>query len=366
MPAEMNGYRAIFETLRKEVFDGKYDETTILPSEWALARRFGVCRPTVSRAILEMVNAGLVVRRQGAPTTITSFAKNASGTIGILTQGEWNYEDIYPSIVRGMGTFAERLGWRIIRCGLEPSYGRRRVKAIREVVERLCDNHVTGVFFQPLECVEESARFNLDIVRRMKKAGIHVVLLDYDIVPLPQRSTFDLVGVDNFAAGYAVGAHLHERGAKRVAYLCEPLAAPSVAERMRGLSAALHECGYKWWPPDNTITCRPDSEEGIAAFMGKSCPDAIVGYNDKAALTLARTLASLGHSIPGDVMLAGFDNIPSAAAANPPLTTMAQPVEDIVSVAFNTLVSRIKSPSLPPRKTLLSCQLMLRASTLRN
>ena len=36
------GYKEIFETLRKEVLDGKYDDTTVLPSEWALARRFGV------------------------------------------------------------------------------------------------------------------------------------------------------------------------------------------------------------------------------------------------------------------------------------------------------------------------------------
>lgn len=361
--AEKVGYKEIFETLRKEVLDGKYDDTTVLPSEWALARRFGVCRPTVSRAILEMVRDGLVVRRQGAPTTLTRFAKNASGAIGVVVQGEWNYEDLYPSIVRSLSATMERSGWKMVRCGLQPSSGRRRVRAIREVVERFVDEHVSGVFLQPIECMRDSTRFNEEIVARLEDAGIYVTLLDYDIAPVPARSNCDLVGVDNFAAGYALGRHLRDRGKERVAFSCMPFAAPSVSGRLRGLTAALQDDGLRWWPGDNTMLCNPESAKDVAEFMRSHRPDAIVAYNDKAALALLKTFPLLGLSVPGDVLLAGFDDIPAASTSNPPLTTMAQPVDEMASAAFHTLVSRIKSPQLPPRKTLLHCRLVPRAST---
>lgn len=357
------GYKAIFETLRKEVLDGKYDGTTVLPSEWALARRFEVSRPTISRAILEMVREGLVVRRQGAPTTLTRFAKNASGAIGIVVQGEWNYEDLYPSIVRSLASMLERSGWKVVRCGLEPSGGRRRVQAIRDVVKRLESEHVSGVFFQPIECIRDSSRFNEEIVARLEDSGIYVTLLDYDIEPLPGRSRCDLVGVDNFAAGYALGRHLRETGAERIAFFCMPFAAPSVQGRLRGLAAALQDDGIRWWPDDNTMSCSPGSAKDVAGFLRSRRPDAVVAYNDKAALALLKTFSSLGMTVPGDVLLAGFDDIPASAASAPPLTTMAQPLDEIASAAFHTLTSRIRSPWLPPRKTLLHCLLVPRAST---
>ncbi len=104
---------------------------------------------------------------------------------------------------------------------------------------------------------------------------------------------------------------------------------------------------------------------GLAPMPTGPGPNAysVVAYNDKAALALLKTFSSIGVSVPGDVLLSGFDDIPAAATSNSPLTTMAQPVDEIASVAFHTLASRIKSPQLPPRKTLLRCRLVPRASS---
>lgn len=362
--ADRCGYHAIFETLRHEILDGKYDGTKALPSEWALARRFGVSRPTISRAVLELVREGMVVRRQGAPTALTRFAQNASGVLGIIMQGEWNYEDLYPAICRRIITIAERSGWRVVRHSLAPLRGRERVRMIKSIVERFTSEHVTGVFLQPMECMNGSEKLNQDIVAHLKAAGIHVMLLDYDIVQMPMRSDCDLVGVDNFAAGYALGCHIYERGARRVSFATVPMSAPSSAGRMHGLAVALQRCGLRWWPGENEMICNFDDPRAVAAFLRQRRPDAIVAYNDAAALQIAGSLASLGKSVPGDVMLAGFDDIPAASSATPPLTTMRQPVDDIANVAFLMLVDRIRKPNLPPRKTLLPCTLVPRASTL--
>ena len=94
-------------------------------------------------------------------------------------------------------------------------------------------------------------------------------------------------------------------------------------------------------------------------------PDAIVAYNDVAAIRLLQTLSALKKKVPRDLMLASFDDIPSASSSLPSVTTMRQPADDLAVVAFHTLVERIKNPSLPPRMTLLPCRLVARESTAR-
>ena len=72
MKGENSKYRPIYETLRREVEDGKYGKGRPFPSEVALMRRFGVARHTILRALWELGSDGLVVRRQGKGTFLTN------------------------------------------------------------------------------------------------------------------------------------------------------------------------------------------------------------------------------------------------------------------------------------------------------
>ena len=353
------GYREIFETLRREILDGKFDMEKTLPSEFGLARRFKVCRPTVSRAMQELATAGLVVRRQGAPTTLTRFAQNASGCMGLVIQGRWNEYDLYPRVCKRLIERAERSGWKMIRCEIHATSKRGRLHEIKKIVDRLTAEHVTGIFFQPVECMVKSDSINSDIVARFTKAGIHVVLLDYDIVNLPLRSRCDLVGVDNFAAGYALATHFLDQGMRRIAFLRLPDAAPSVMDREHGVAMAVLARTEHWVPEKNVIVCDPSDAASVSARLGSPSPQVLIAYNDDAALALCDSLRRSGHGL-GRLKVAGFDDIPAAAAATPPLTTMRQDVEGLSRLAFHTLVTRIKSPTLPPRKTLLACELVAR------
>ena len=353
------GYREIFETLRREILDGKFDKEKTLPSEFGLARRFKVCRPTVSRAMQELATAGLVVRRQGAPTTLTRFAQNASGCMGLVIQGRWNEHDLYPRVCKRLIELAERSGWKMIRCEIHATSKRGRLHEIKKIVDRLTAEHVTGIFFQPVECMSKSDSVNSDIVARFTKAGIHVVLLDYDIVNLPLRSDYDLVGVDNFAAGYALASHFLDHGLRRIAFLRLPDAAPSVIEREHGVAAAVLARTGRWTPERNVVVCDPSDSASVSARLGSPSPQVVIAYNDSAALALCDSLRRSGRGL-GRLKVAGFDDIPEAATVRPPLTTMRQDVEGLSKLAFHTLVTRIKVPSLPPRKTLLACTLVSR------
>src|SRR5260370_40061397 len=93
-------------------------------------------------------------------------------------------------------------------------------------------SRVKGVFFARLELTghkDEAREASRSIVERFEKAGVPLGLLDRDFKPFPQRSNFDLVSVDNVAAGCLLAEHLLKLGARRIAFGGMP-AFPPTAE----------------------------------------------------------------------------------------------------------------------------------------
>lgn len=352
----MLGHAEVFDSLRREILAGKYDADQRLPSEMQLARRFGVSRPTISRATLDLKREGLIMTRRGAPSTITKYALNATGVLGLVVPGE-GYAEIFKPLEKRLGRLAERAGWDLVHGDIKGADPRIRAREVRRLAYRFSMEHVAGVFFQPLEFLKDSSRASEEAVRYFDKAGISVVLLDYDIAPPPMRSRYDVVGIDNMAAGLSIGRHLIATGARRIAFLHRPNAAPTVTNRMRGVAAAVVESGGAWTMDKNVLFADPENRRAIARFLKKGIPDAIVAGNDIAAAALGRVLAKIGGRAAG-IRLVGFDDVEVAAQLG--LTTVRQPLDDIAEIALNTLVSRIKKPDLPPRTILLDAKLVVR------
>lgn len=352
----MAGHREIFEILRREILAGKHDASRRLPSESALARRFGVSRPTISRVTLDLKREGLVVTRRGAPSTITSFALNATGALGLVVPGE-RYAEIFRPLAERLHALAERGGWDLIRGEIKSSDPKVRAREVRRLAYRFSTEHVAGVFLQPLEFIKDAPRANEEVLRYFDEAGIAVVLLDYDIVPPPKRSRYDVVGIDNVAAGLAVGRHLLSTGARRIAFLHRPDAASTITNRMRGLASAVIESGGAWTHEDNVLYAEPSNRRAVARFLKKGIPDAFVAGNDFAAAELGETLAKIGGDA-GRVRLVGFDDVEVAGRLG--MTSVRQPLDAIAETAIQTLVSRIKTPTLSPRTILLDAGLIVR------
>ena len=352
----MRGHTEVFETLRREILAGKYDADRRLPSEMSLSRRFGVSRPTISRATLDLRREGLIVTRKGAASTITRFAQNATGALGLVVPGE-RYAEIFKPLNDKIERLAVRSGWDLIRgeiLGISPKALAR--EALR-LARRFANERVCGVFFQPLEFLRDFAKANEEVVRHFDDAGIAVVLLDYDIAPPPERSRYDVVGIDNVEAGLAVGRHLILSGASRIAFLHRPNAAPTVTNRMRGVASAVIEGGGRWSLSENVLFAEPDDRHAVAKFLKKGLPDAFVAGNDIAAAALGETLAKIGDGAE-QVRLVGFDDVEVAAKLE--ITTVRQPLDAIAEAAMQTLVSRIKSPGLAPRSIQLHATIVPR------
>ncbi len=134
------------------------------------------------------------------------------------------------------------------------------------------------------------------------------------------------VGSDNRRGGALAARHLIERGAKNFAFFGDPIA-PEIAERLEGCRTELTEAGFgdalQILPAHLTAeTAHP----AITAWLAETpkVPDGIIAASDVIALSALRALSEKGYSVPDDVKVIGYDDLPLANQTMPPLTTIRQ------------------------------------------
>jgi DNA-binding LacI/PurR family transcriptional regulator len=136
-------------------------------------------------------------------------------------------------------------------------------------------------------------------VQDLDRAGIPVVLLDRCILPFPNRSQYDLVGIDNRRAGYLAAEHLLKLCCGNVAFLAISGAAPTVEARIAGYREALGAYGV----PETGNVQRLDniSELSVAEALCASGSDVFVCANDRIAGRFMHAPETLGRRVPEDI-----------------------------------------------------------------
>jgi LacI family transcriptional regulator len=235
-----------------------------------------------------------------------------------------------------------------------------RLEHGEELCQQFIEKRVDGVFFAPYELTENGLNANGRMVKRLRDAGIPVILLDHDITPYPERSELDLVGIDNVGGGFILGRHLIKLGHANLSFVSRPWSASTVDARIAGVREAIHRHG----DGARTLTTERGevSETIFANKIMAGRPDAIVCGNDHTAAVLIQSLGKLGISVPGDVRVAGFDDAGFASLVTPPLTTIRQPCQEIAMSAFRAMMGRLVDPSIPARSISLSPSLVVRES----
>jgi LacI family transcriptional regulator len=96
--------------------------------------------------------------------------------------------------------------------------------------------------------------------------------------------------------------------------------------------------------------------------MLKQKPDAIFAASDTMAVGVLRAIKEAGLSVPNDIALVGFDDLPPATFANPQLTTVRQPIRKFGYKAVETLIDIIQNSHEPHRKIMFDTELVIRKS----
>ncbi len=174
------------------------------------------------------------------------------------------------------------------------------------------------------------------------------------------------VSLDERGAARAASRHLLELGHRRIAVIHGPLAEESAQERLSGCLSMLREAGAE---PDLVGGGDWSASSGytaMTALLAAGRPfTALFAHNDRMAIGALRALREAGRRIPEDVSVIGFDDIPFAAYADPPLTTMRQDMWQIGEVAVRQLIRAVEQPEHTPEHLNLTAELIVRQSTAR-
>jgi GntR family transcriptional regulator, arabinose operon transcriptional repressor len=353
-------HRTVFERVLADIESGRLKEGERLPSEIEMVKEFATSRPTIARALRDLQNLGLVERKVGSGTYVRNSQKAVnSWRFGLLIPGLGSTE-IFEPICGQLARLAQRQHHTI----LWGDFGDKRGEVNSDLIEQVCNSFirqtVAGVFFAPLELTEDKDRINQAVVAALEAAGIPIVLLDRDIVPFPQRSRFDLVGIDNRRAGFLVADHLIKLGCGRIDFFSRPDSAPTVMLRIAGYREALLSAGIA--PDLRWIhSGEPTDEQFVQSVMADGAT-AIICANDLTAANLMRTLNALGCPVPQKMRVVGFDDVRYAELLHPSLTTIHQPCADIGTIAMQVMLERLENASLPPRDILAQPALIVRQS----
>ncbi|MCA9236828.1 MAG: GntR family transcriptional regulator [Planctomycetales bacterium] len=352
----------IVNAVRDRIRSGELRPGDRIPSDSELVREFGVSRPTVAKALKELQAHGLVQRKVGSGTFVLRSESRESCHFGLLIPGLGNTE-IFEPICAQMAATAQGYGHSIV---WGAGVGRHPAGSEAEQAFTLCEHfvhsNVAGVFFAPVELVEDQQAINEAIVAKLTKAKIPIVLLDRDYVPYPGRSEFDLVGIDNRRVGYTITHHLFQRGCKQVIFIAREHSAATIDARIAGfIEAVVKDSGVF----DSKLVHRCDLRDlkAMQKVLSQLKPDGIVCGNDVTAGALMHRLDQLGVDVPGDIRVAGVDDVKYAELLRVPLTTIRQPCVAIGEAAFRAMLDRVEMPDAPGRDILLSCDLVVRDST---
>ncbi|MBO9512432.1 LacI family DNA-binding transcriptional regulator [Erythrobacter sp. A6_0] len=173
------------------------------------------------------------------------------------------------------------------------------------------------------------------------------------------------VGTDNHAAGRLAGEHLIAAGRRRIAFLGHADEHyPEFRGRYLGLCEALDKAGIATDSAlqADAITTEKAGHDAARSLISSGADfDAIFAASDLIAIGAMRALAEAGRSVPSEIAVVGFDDIPAASLTTPPLSTVMQDIGGAGRALVETLLAQIEGRDLPPRK--LPGRLILRGSS---
>lgn len=174
------------------------------------------------------------------------------------------------------------------------------------------------------------------------------------------------VSINNFSGAYLAVENLISRGHTRIGYISSSPNVYNLEERRSGFLSALRTHDLSLAPQD-IIPTNSYSSDGVqrlkAALSDRSdIPTAFFCENDYTALSLVSALTQLGYSVPGDVSVIGFDDVPECSLTTPPLSTVHVDRQALATAAVDRLHLLMTSPNITSQSILVNVSIRMRAS----
>ena len=332
-----------------------------------VATAAGVSTQTVSRVINKFSYVSgetrqrveKVVEQLGYhPSTLArSLSQQRSYTLGIVT---FDLKYIGPSrTLNGIADKADELGYMLLMKELD-NFNTNRID---DVIDSLLARQVDGVLWAVPEIGDNHAWVD----ERLEKTPVPVLFL-----AMQPRNGIPSVSTDNFHGGVMATQHLLDCGRKKIGHISGPQGWWEADERKRGWCETLKAAGFNT-SEQHCAEGNWSSASGEQAFIQllETFPDmdAVFVANDQMALSVLRETCRRGISVPEQLAVIGFDNIPESAYFYPSLTTIYQDLQLLGGQAVQNIVEMIQArqgnQSIIAQSRFIRPTLVVRESTKR-
>ena len=322
-----------------------------------VAERAGVSRSAVSRTFTAGASVSAKMRKKVekaarelnySPSLIArSLATNRTKLIGLIAN---NFQN--PVFLQVFDLFTRTLQDR----GLRPLLVNMTDQTNAEASVRMLKQYsVDGVILA-------SSTMPPEFPHSFKDAGVPVVHAFGRYSPTPD---VHIVGIDNIFCGALAASTLISRGYQRLAFLGGPQEATSTQDRLKGFIDKLKDANIS--PVDIRYACAYAYDAGFDAIrdlLTEKKVEAVFCGDDLICMGAMDAARKQGFVIPEDIGFIGFNDMNMSGWRAYDLTTIHQPLTDIILGSVDLIVSLIENPNRPPEARLLPCHVLER-STLR-
>jgi LacI family transcriptional regulator len=323
-----------------------------------IARLAGVSKTTVSRVMNNKPDVSpqtketvldLIAKYDFRPNAFAkAISLKKSHSIGLIIPHEATYifsNPFYVEVMRGVSTEVDKLGYFLFICYPHD----------QNYVDFYKQKRADGfVLMSP-------GSFHKNIIRSLFDAGAPFV--STSIVSGEKDMVY--VDVNNFDGAVSAMEYLISLGHRRIGFIGKPTLTSSI-DRLKGYQAVLARHNI---PFDENLVriAEIGSIAGGCSVMNdllknKNIPTAVFLVNDMLAIGAIKAANDNGYSVPKDISIIGFDDVPLAECISPSLTTVHQPAYEKGVKAARLLIQYLEKKKVP-KSQILDTQLIIRDST---
>jgi DNA-binding LacI/PurR family transcriptional regulator len=323
-----------------------------------VAELAGVSIATVSRVFAgaDQVSGELIERVQTAARSLNykpnRIAQNlrlkTTNTAALVISDIEN--PFFTSVVRGVERVLRGAGYSLLLTNSDEDE-----KIELEHLLNLRAEGVAGIILAPT--YEDSRRYE-----QLVQADMLIVAIDR----IPRNLKIDRVTVNNLDGSHSAVNHLVEQGHTKIGFIAGLPKISTSYERQLGFEQSMKAHGLEIHPEwvQNGLFRR---ENGFQAMMNilelDDRPTAVITANNMMTLGALQAIYECHLTIPDDIAIVGFDDMPWAGSLNPPLTVVAQPTHELGRAAAQLLLARIQDHNRPYSHVILDTQLIVRKSS---
>lgn len=325
-----------------------------------IAQLSGVSRSTVSRVVNQQPNVSEPVRQR---------------VLGVIQQTGY-----HPNLVaRGLASQHSNVLGLVIPRSAQAFFADPYFPRLTQGVAQACNEHnytLSLFLFHTKEdeqhlfprlsrpglvdgIIIQATHADDDLFNQLGQSDIPFVVAGRP-VNLPDASYVD---VDNVSGAYTAVRHLIHLGYRRIATVTGVLNTTAGQDRLQGYCKALADSNIDF---DENLVAEGDFSQTSGYYCARRLlnqrPQAMFVAADMMALGAQRAIHEQGMKVPDDIAIVGYDDLPIALEANPPLTTIRQPIRRLGIKLVQTLLDVIENGSKPPRKVIFGTELVIRES----